>query len=378
MKNLKVMTILGTRPELIRLSRVIALLEKSCNHRLVHTGQNWDKNLSDVFLSELDLPEPHHYLNCGGGSLGETLGKILARSEEVMLSEKPDAVLVLGDTNSALSTIMARRLKIPVYHMEAGNRCFDKNVPEELNRKIVDHVADFNLVYTEHGRRNLLAEGLPARRIYLTGSPMQEVLSYYKPRILQSRILESLELQPKKYVLASLHREENVDDSIRLKGILVGLERISCQLQVPVILSTHPRTRKRLEANQIGEVRGVVFSEPMGFFDYNQLQINAACVLSDSGTIAEEASILGFMGVSPRLSIERPEALDTAGVVTCNIDPEGMVNAVNYAVTCSRNDDFECRDRLPDDYRIMNTSQRVVNLIMSTAKVSNIWDGIRC
>ena len=245
---LKVMTILGTRPEIIRLSRVMARLDQYCDHRIVHTGQNYDYELNEIFFEDLGVRKPDHFLGSGGGSLGETLGKILSECERVMLVERPDAVLILGDTNSALAALMARRLKIPVYHMEAGNRSFDKNVPEETNRKVVDHIADFNLVYTEHARRHLLSEGLPHRRIYLTGSPMREVLNYYRDEIVASGAVESMHLAPQSYILASLHREENVDSATRLSGLVEALQALANRYEIPVVVSTHPRTRKRLEA----------------------------------------------------------------------------------------------------------------------------------
>lgn len=248
MQKLKVMTILGTRPEIIRLSRVMAALDRHSDHVIVHTGQNYDYSLNEVFFEDLGVRAPDHFLGTGGGSLGETLGKILIESERVLRQEKPDAVLVLGDTNSAISAIMARRMKIPVYHMEAGNRSFDRNVPEETNRKLVDHIADFNLVYTEHARRHLLSEGLQHRRIYLTGSPMREVLDHYRPRIDASDVLDRLALERRGYFVVSLHREENVDNSARLSELLGTLNLLAETRDMPVIVSTHPRTRKRLEA----------------------------------------------------------------------------------------------------------------------------------
>src|ERR1035437_6879388 len=313
---MKVMTVVGTRPEIIRLSRVMALLDESIDHVLVHTGQNWDYQLNGVFFDEMGLRPPDHVLNVDTSSLGAVLGDTLRKTEEVLRMEKPDAFLVLGDTNSAISAVMAKRMRIPVYHMEAGNRCFDENVPEETNRRLVDHVADFNLVYTEHARRNLLAEGLHPRRILLTGSPMREVLDEYLPQIQASNILDRLSLTDGGYFLVSAHREENVDSPARLELLLECLVAVQEKWNLPVYVSTHPRTRKRLEAlPDWKEPKGIVFHEPFGFNDFNRLHLSAACVLFDSGTIAEESTILGFPAITLRDSIERPEALDTSGII---------------------------------------------------------------
>ena len=379
MQKLKVMTILGTRPEIIRLSRVMAALDRHSDHVIVHTGQNYDYSLNEVFFEDLGVRAPDHFLGTGGGSLGETLGKILIESERVLRQEKPDAVLVLGDTNSAISAIMARRMKIPVYHMEAGNRSFDRNVPEETNRKLVDHIADFNLVYTEHARRHLLSEGLQHRRIYLTGSPMREVLDHYRPRIDASDVLDRLALERRGYFVVSLHREENVDNSARLSELLGTLNLLAETRDMPVIVSTHPRTRKRLEAlKDVPLDPRVRYLEPFGFHDYNHLQLHAYCVISDSGTIAEEASILGFPAVTPRDAIERPEGLDVGCLVLAGLDRAAIGAAVLTATTMF--DDRAGKGRpqpIPSDYCIANTSDRVVSLIVGTAKLSNGWDGIR-
>lgn len=379
MSRLKVMTILGTRPEIIRLSRVMARLDVFCDHRIVHTGQNYDYELNDVFFEDLEVRKPDHFLGTGGGSLGETLGRILSESERVIRDERPDAVLVLGDTNSAIAAIMARRMKVPVYHMEAGNRSFDRNVPEETNRKIVDHISDFNLVYTEHARRHLLSEGIAHRRLYLTGSPMREVLDHYRARILASDVLARLALAPRKYFIVSLHREENVDSSERLASLVATLNALAQTHDMPVIVSTHPRTRKRLDALAgVTLDARVQYMKPFGFHDYNHLQLNAFCAISDSGTIAEEAAILGFAAITPRDAIERPEALDAGSVIMTGLSKDTILDAV-AAVTRMRDE----RERLglpmpvPEDYCITNTSERVVNLILGTARLSNAWDGIR-
>jgi UDP-N-acetylglucosamine 2-epimerase (non-hydrolysing) len=377
--KLKVMTILGTRPEIIRLSRVMARLDTFTDHCIVHTGQNYDYSLNEVFFSDLGIRAPDHFLGSGGGSLGQTLGKILIESEHVIRDEKPDAVLVLGDTNSAISAIMARRMKVPVYHMEAGNRSFDRNVPEETNRKLVDHISDFNLVYTEHARRHLLAEGIQHRRIYLTGSPMREVLEYYRGPIEQSNILTRLGLETGRYFIVSLHREENVDNRIRLRALLDSLNALAAQYELPVIVSTHPRTRKRLDALEgISRHPRVLYMEPFGFHDYNHLQMKAFCAISDSGTIAEEASILGFAAITPREAIERPEGLDVGCIIMTGLEQQAVLGAVE-AVTrmFAERQEANKQQPIPQDYCITNTSERVVSLILGTAKLSNSWDGIR-
>ena len=328
----KVLTIVGTRPEIIRLARVLARLDAELEHVLVHTGQNWDYSLGDVFFDELGLRHPDHRLGVDTSSLGRVLGETLIRTEEVLLAERPDAVLVLGDTNSSISAVIAKRMQIPVFHMEAGNRCFDANVPEETNRRLVDHVADFNLVYTEHARRNLLAEGIEPRRILLTGSPMGEVLAHYRPRIDRSNALDQLGLTKSSYFLVSAHRQENVDDPRRLGALLDVLERVRGTWSLPVLVSTHPRTRKRLDELASRSLDGITFHEPFGFPDYVRLQEQAFCVLSDSGTISEESAILGFPAVTLRDSIERPEALDAGAMVLAGLDPASAVEAVRTVV----------------------------------------------
>lgn len=367
---MKVMTIVGTRPEIIRLAAVIRRLDRTVDHVLVHTGQNYDHNLNQVFFDDLGLRAPDHYLGVDTSSLGAVLGGVLIETERVLLAEKPDAVLVLGDTNSCIATVMAKRMRIPTYHMEAGNRCFDENVPEETNRRLVDHVADFNLVYTEHARRNLLAEGLHPRRILLTGSPMREVLDDYREQIEASDILSRLELSDDGYFLVSAHREENVDSPARLRQLLDCLMAVYEEWHLPVIVSTHPRTRKRLEtigAEVAGDIRWL---EPFGFHDYNHLQLHARCVLSDSGTISEESSILRFPAVTLRDSIERPEALDAGAIMMTGLNPADAVRGVAVAIKGES-------VPIPTGYEIGNTSQRVVNFILSTANRHHQWAGIR-
>jgi len=370
---MKVMTILGTRPEIIRLARVMAALDRVVDHKIVHTGQNYDYELNEVFFEELGVRRPDHFLEVDTSSLGRSLGEILIKTEQVLMQEKPAAVLVLGDTNSAIATLMAKRMKIPTYHMEAGNRCFDANVPEEINRKMVDHLADFNLVYTEHARRHLLSEGLSHRFIYLTGSPMREVLEYMLPRISRSNILDNLGLARGKYFIVSVHREENVDSRENLREVIAALRALNEEFGYPVVVSTHPRTRDRLE--KLGEVHDtdtIRFLKPFGFLDYNHLQMHAYCAISDSGTISEESSILNFPAVTLRRSMERPEALDTGAIALTGLDRQVLVEQVRIA-TASRNV-FSGADReYPAEYMVRNTSERVVRLIVGTAKLAHRW-----
>jgi UDP-N-acetyl-L-fucosamine synthase len=379
MTKLKVMTILGTRPEIIRLSRVMARLDQFTDNVIVHTGQNYDYELNEIFFENLKVRRPDHFLGCGGGSLGETLGKILIESERVIKAERPDAVLILGDTNSAVSAIIARRMKVPVYHMEAGNRSFDRNVPEETNRKLIDHIADFNLVYTEHARRHLLSEGVQHRRIYLTGSPMREVLEYYRSQIEQSDVLNRLNLKRRGYFIVSLHREENVDSSARLLQLADTLDALAEAHDVPIIVSTHPRTRKRLDAlGKCNPHPRVQYLKPFGFHDYNQLQMNAYCAISDSGTIAEEASILGFPAITARDAIERPESIDVGCIIVTGLNRETILGAVTAITNMFvERETMNVPHPVPVDYCITNTSERVVSLILGTARLSNNWDGIR-
>ncbi len=363
---MKVLTILGTRPEIIRLSRVMARLEAtpSVDHVLVHTGQNYDYELNQVFFDDLDVRKPDHFLECDTSSIGRVYGDILIKSEDVLRSEQPDAVLILGDTNSAIAAIIARRLHIPVFHMEAGNRSFDWRVPEETNRRLVDHISDVNLVYTEHARQNLMREGLHPQRVYLTGSPMFEVLEHYRQQIDESDVLEREGLAAGEFVIVSLHREENVDDPARLGQLIEGLERLSHERDLGVIVSTHPRTRKRLEAFGLLEQAGerVTLSKPFGFHDYNKLQMAAACAVSDSGTISEESSILGFPAVTPRDWIERPEALDAGAILMTGLEAESILRSVEYAI------DYGAPTGVPGEYQIPNCADRVVRLLLGRSR----------
>lgn len=379
MSKLKVTTLLGTRPEIIRLSRVIARLDQLTDHQIVHTGQNWDYDLNEVFFSDLGVRKPDRFLGVDTSSLGTVLGGILIETEKVLRERRPDALLVLGDTNSAIAAIMARRMKIPIYHMEAGNRSFDGNVPEETNRRLVDHISDFNLVYTEHARRHLLSEGLPHRRIYLTGSPMREVLEHYRPQIDRSDILSRLGLEQGQYYIVSIHREENVDSKPRLESLVRTLNLLATRDGLPVIVSTHPRTRKRLEGlDAISLDSQVRYLKPFGFHDYNHLQMHARCALSDSGTIAEESALLGFPAITPRDAIERPEALDTGSIIATGLDQAAMLEGVDAAIALHAENAASGRAAVvPVDYQITNTSERVVKLMLGTARLSNSWDGIR-
>ena len=375
MKQLKIITIVGTRPEIIRLSRVMALLEQHVNHIVVHTGQNYDYELNEVFFKDLELRKPDYFLEVNTSSLGNVMGETLIKSEEVFRKEKPDAVLILGDTNSSIAGIMAKRLKIPIFHMEAGNRSFDLNVPEEINRRIIDHIADFNLVYTEHARRHLLSEGLPHRRIYLTGSPMYEVLHYYKDKIEQSKILENLNLEAGKYFIVSTHREENVDNPDNLKQIVTVLNALAKDYDMPVIVSTHPRTRKRLEKLDNMEMDSrIQFLKPFGFHDYVHLQQKAICAISDSGTISEESAILSFPAISLRNSMERPEAQDAGTIVLTGFNSDVVLNSVKLVIEEHKATTYK---QIPQEYQIANASWRVLKLIMGNAGLSNDWWGIK-
>ena len=372
MDKLKLMTIVGTRPEIIRLSEVIKKCDRYFNHMLVHTGQNYDYNLNQIFFEQLDLKKPDFYLNSAGKNLGETIGNIIARSYDVMLAQRPDAVLILGDTNSALSAISAKRLKIPIFHMEAGNRCWDWNVSEMINRKIVDHIADLNLPYTEHSRRYLLSEGIDGKTIFVTGSPMREIIHANQDKISQSSVLEELGLEEHRYLLLSAHREENIDLEENFMSLMEAVNEIAQAYQMPVIYSAHPRSRNYIEK------RGFVFHslvrqmEPFGYFDYNKLQMNAYCVLSDSGTLSEESAILNFPAVLLRTSTERPEALDHGSIVIGGITSESIGQAVELAV--SMHEHLE-QGIAADDYEDRNVSVKVVKMIQSYTDIVNrtVW-----
>lgn len=368
MKKLKLMTIVGTRPEIIRLSATIKACDKYFNQVLVHTGQNYDYTLNQVFFEDLELREPDYYLEAVGNHLGETMGNILAKSYEVLAKERPDALLILGDTNSCLAAVSAKRLKIPVFHMEAGNRCFDQNVPEEINRKIVDHVSDVNLPYTEHSRRYLLDEGFPKQNIFVTGSPMKEVLEEYLYKIEESDILTKLELEPQNYILVSAHREENIDNEANFLSLMNAINDIAENYQIPVIYSTHPRSWKKIEEREFKFHPLVRQLKPFGFFDYNALQKNAFVVLSDSGTLSEESSILKFPGVLIRTSTERPEVLDKGTVIVGGISFNNLVQSVELAKAMEENNE-PMIDAI--DYKDTNVSTKVVKIIQSYKDIIN-------
>jgi len=369
---LKVITVVGTRPEIIRLACVIPLFDKYTKHILVHTGQNYDYELNQIFFEDLELRKPDYFMNVDTSSLGHVLGETLIKIEEILDKEKPDAMLILGDTNASIAAIMAKRKHIPIYHMEAGNRSFDANVPEEINRKMIDHIAEFNLVYTENSRRHLLAEGLSHRRVYVTGSPMYEVLNKYLPKIQASDILTKLELETKKYFLISVHREENVDYPDNLRRIGLVLNTMAENYGLPIIVSTHPRTRKRIEMLESFEFNPLIqFLKPFGFSDYNCMQMNALCVVSDSGTISEESSILRFPAITIRNSMERPEAIDAGTIILSGFDAEVVLDSIRLAV-----DEGAQYAQICPEYQVKNTAMRVLKLVMGTAKLHKQWSGL--
>ncbi len=372
MKKLKLMTILGTRPEIIRLSEVIKKADKYFDHILVHTGQNYDYQLNQVFFDNFGLKEPDYYLDSPGKDLGETIGNIIAKSYEIIQKEQPDALLVLGDTNSALSAISAKRLKVPIFHMEAGNRCWDWNVSEMVNRKIVDHISDVNLPYTEHARRYLLSEGIDGKTTFVTGSPMTEVLEQNKESIEASKVLEELGLESGKYFLVSAHREENIDNEDKFMRLMTAINNIAEKYQYPVIFSTHPRTKNFIKKRNFKFHELVRNLEPFGYFDYNKLQKEAFCVLSDSGTLSEESALLNFPGVLIRTSTERPEVLDHGTIIIGGVDTEVVEQSVELATSMYLNNEETV---MPDDYIDKNVSIKVIKIIQSYTDIVNktVW-----
>ncbi len=372
MKKLKLMIIVGTRPEIIKLSEIIRKCDEYFEHILVHTGQNYDYTLNKVFFEELTLREPNFYLGVVGDNLGQTIGNIITKSYEIMVEEKPDALLVLGDTNSCLSVISAKRLKIPIFHMEAGNRCFDENLPEEINRRIVDHTSDVNFCYTEHARNYLNWEGIPKERTYVVGSPMAEVLEANAEKINRSKVLDALGLEKGKYILLSAHREENIDNEVNFTHLMNAVNTMAETYGLPVIYSTHPRSKMFIEQRGFKFHPNVRSLKPFGFVDYNHLQKNAFCVVSDSGTIAEEASYFKFPAVSVRTSTERPEALDKGNMVIGGITTEQVLQAVDIAVEMNANGDLG-KDVL--NYMDTNVSTRIIKLIQSYTGIINkmVW-----
>ena len=370
--KLKVCTIIGTRPEIIRLSEVIKCCDRYFNHILVHTGQNYDYTLNEIFFEDLELRSPDHFLEAAGGNLGETMGNIIARSYELLEKERPDALLILGDTNSALSAISAKRLKIPVFHMEAGNRCWDWNVSEMINRKIVDHISDINLPYTEHSRRYLISEGIDGKTMFVTGSPMKEVLKKHMDRIEASDVLTRLHLEPQKYILLSAHREENIDLEDNFMQLMESVNAIAKKYKMPVIYSTHPRSAKFIEKRNFKFDPLVSNLKPFGFHDYNKLQKNAYCVMSDSGTLSEESAMLDFPAVLIRTSTERPEVLDKGTIVVGGIKSRDVLQAVELATEMYANKEQVVE---AEDYADENVSVKVVKLIQSYTHIVNktVW-----
>ncbi|MBY0246153.1 MAG: UDP-N-acetylglucosamine 2-epimerase (non-hydrolyzing) [Nitrospiraceae bacterium] len=373
MTQMKVMTIVGTRPEVIKLCRVIRVLDAHARHVLVHTGQNHDYELNQVFFDQLEIRKPDHFLNVVADNLGETLGNILARAYEVMVSERPDALLVLGDTNSCLAAIVAKRLKIPIFHMEAGNRCFDQRVPEELNRKIVDHISDINLTYSDHAREYLLREGLPPDRIIKTGSPMYEVLTHYRSKIDQSDVLKTLRLKPGEYFVVSAHREENVDSESHLRQLSEVLTAVADTYGRRIVFSVHPRTRARIDSAGISLPALVEQHKPFGFFDYVSLQRQAHAVISDSGTITEESSILNFPAVNIREAHERPEGMEEGAVMMTGLDRERVMQALSILEKQPRGEQRTLR--IVRDYDVPNVSEKVLRIILSYTDYVNrlVW-----
>lgn len=372
MKKLKLMIIIGTRPEIIRLSEIIKKADKYFDNKLVHTGQNWDYTLNKIFFDDLELREPNYYLDSVGKNLGETIGNIISKSYEVLLKEMPDALLLLGDTNSSLSAISAKRLKIPIFHMEAGNRCFDQNLPEEINRKIVDHISDINLPYTENSRRYLLAEGFRKEHIFVTGSPMAEVLYLNKDKIKNSDILNSLNLKKENYILLSSHREENIDNEQSFRSLVESINAVAEKYKMPIIFSVHPRTRNKIKERKIKFNSLVREMKPFGFFDYCNLQKNSFCVLSDSGTLSEEAAILEFPAISIRTSTERPEVIDKGNIILAGIKKDEILSSLEIATEMFKTDKKEIK---PYDYLDENVSDKVIKIIRSYTNIVDrvIW-----
>ncbi len=370
---LKVMTIVGTRPELIRLSRTISALDRYVSHCLVHTGQNYDYELNQVFFDELGIRAPDHFLNAAGATAAETIGRVIIAADAVLAAEKPDAVLILGDTNSALAAIAAKRRKIPIFHMEAGNRCFDMRVPEEINRRIVDHIADINLTYSQIAREYLLREGVPPEQIIVTGSPMREVLQHYSASIEASDAIARLGLEPHSYFLVSAHREENVDDPARLDALIKVLQTLTREYAIPVVVSTHPRTRKRLESVVIAPGDDIRFLKPFGFFDWISLQKGAKAVLSDSGTITEEASILDFPALNLRDVHERPEGFEEAAVMLVGLDLDRIRDGLRVLEFQPRGGHQMIRN--VQDYQPDNVSEKVARILVSYTDYVNrrVW-----
>lgn len=368
---IKVMTIVGTRPEIIKLSRVISEMEKFTDHILVHTGQNYDFELNELFFNELEIKKPDYFLNSAGESTANTIGNIIYESDKIIEKEQPDAILLYGDTNSCLSVIAAKRRKVPIFHFEAGNRCFDQRVPEELNRKIVDHLSDINMPLTEHARKYLINEGIKPETVIKTGSPMKEILNYYMPKIKKSNVLSSLDLKEKDFFVVSVHREENVDNEINFNNLLDSLNSISDTYNKRVIVSTHPRTRKKLESLNKSMKKNIEFMKPLGLFDYVKLQMNAYCVISDSGTITEESSILQFPAITIRQAHERPEGMDEGVLIMTGLKKDNVIESIEVVVSHAKDKKF----KIVEDYDVENFSKKVTKIIFSYTKYINrtVW-----
>lgn len=371
MKKLKVVTIVGTRPEIIRLSALIPKLDEFTNHTLVHTGQNYDERLNDVFFDDLRLRKPDHFLDVDPGSMGTVMGQTLIKVEQLLVDLMPDAVMILGDTNSAIAAVVAERMQIPVYHMEAGNRSFDKNVPEELNRRMVDHISTFNLPYNDYSLRNLMAEGLHPRFMCKTGSPIKEIFSQHRSEILESEVLVRMGLRENEYLLVSVHRQENVDSPSRLKQIVLSLESVATKYEKRVLISTHPRTQKRLNEAGLNNAEGLEFHPPFGYLDYSRLQLGAYCVVSDSGTISEESSIMGFPAVTIRDSMERPEALEAGSIIMTGLESANLIASIDLTVA-----QFRLERRIPEGYGVSNFSDVVLKFLFSTAGLHRKWSSL--
>lgn len=371
---LKVMTIVGTRPELIKMSRVIPAFDLHTHHILVHTGQNYDYELNQIFFEDLGLRKPDHFLDTVGKNVAQTIARVIEKSDEIMSKEKPDALLLYGDTNSGLSVIAAKRRKIPVFHMEAGNRCFDQRVPEELNRKVLDHLSDINLVLTEHARRYLIAEGIRPETIMKTGSHMREVLDYYMPKIKRSKVLEKLRLSAGKYFLVSMHREENVDSTANLQDLLESLNGLADAHQLPVIVSTHPRTQKRIDGLKLGKSSSRIrFLKPFGFCDYVKLQMGAKCVISDSGTITEESSLLNLPAITIRNTHERPEGMDAGTLIMSGLKKESVLDAISITLAqCAKKPQLK---RSIEDYEAVGVAEQILKIVLSYTDYVNrtVW-----
>jgi UDP-N-acetylglucosamine 2-epimerase (non-hydrolysing) len=366
--KLKLATIVGTRPEIIKLSQIIKKCDSFFDHKIIHTGQNYDYELNQIFFEDLEIRKPDFFLEVKGKNLGESIGNVISKTFDILESLNPDCILILGDTNSCLSALSAKRLKIPIFHLEAGNRCFDQNVPEEINRKIVDHISDINLTYTENARKYLLMEGLRKDFIFNVGSPMKEILNSYKKQISKSEILEKLKIIKNEYIVVSVHREENLDISDNFSNILDAIDEVSSKNDKQIIFSTHPRTRKKLEEMKRDKNSKISYIKPLGFFDYIFLQLNAFVTLSDSGTLAEEASLLKFPSVSLRNSTERPEAIDSGSLILGSVDKTNIINSINLALNLKNIIE-------PIDYDSPNCSEKVIKIIQGYTSIVNseVW-----